>query len=98
PLNVTNFSCSRWQTATSPEWGLSFPSTTSCAWRFGFIPRLRAEMLCMVLDWTSSDLIFSKALMQYVTVRAPTLSRPEEDGRNGHHVRAHNVKSDVVAK
>jgi NADH:ubiquinone reductase (H+-translocating) len=41
------------------------------------LPRLEKK-LRVALDWTL-DLLFSKDLVQFLTVRAPTLSRPEEE-------------------
>jgi len=68
-------------------------------WRTIYLSKLPRfeKKLRVALDWTL-DLIFSKDLVQYITVRAPTLSRPEEEGRHGHRVHVNSVKSDVVAK
>ncbi|HXH12718.1 MAG TPA: FAD-dependent oxidoreductase, partial [Alphaproteobacteria bacterium] len=68
-------------------------------WRTIYLSKLPRfeKKLRVALDWTL-DLIFSKDLVQYVTVRAPTLSRPEEEGRQGHGPRVTSAMSDVAAK
>jgi NADH dehydrogenase len=52
-------------------------------WRTIYLAKLpRAEKkLRVMLDWTL-DLLFSKDLVHYATVRSPSLSRPEDPGRS----------------
>jgi NADH dehydrogenase len=68
-------------------------------WRTIYLSKLpRFEKKVRVaLDWTL-DLLFSKDLVQFVTLRAPTMSRPENGNRPADRTRANNVKSEVVAK
>jgi NADH dehydrogenase len=68
-------------------------------WRTIYLSKLPRfeKKLRVALDWTL-DLIFSKDLVQYVTVRAPTMSGPEDDGRNGNRGRVSGVNRDAVAK
>lgn len=68
-------------------------------WRTIYLSKLPRfeKKLRVALDWTL-DLIFSKDLVQFITVRAPTLSRPEEEGRQGHGTRVTSAMSDVAAK
>jgi NADH dehydrogenase len=68
-------------------------------WRTIYLSKLPRfeKKLRVALDWTL-DLLFSKDLVQYVTVRAPTLSRPEENGRHGHGAHVTGVKSGAAAQ
>jgi NADH dehydrogenase len=60
------------------------------------LPRFEKKVR-VVLDWTL-DLLFSKDLVQFVTLRAPTMSRPEHDSRPADRTRANSIESEVVAK
>jgi len=51
----------------------------------------------IALDWTL-DLLFSKDLVQFVTLRSPTMSRPENNSRPADRVHVSSVKSEVVVK
>jgi NADH dehydrogenase len=68
-------------------------------WRSIYLSKLpRFEKKVRVaLDWTL-DLLFSKDLVQFITLRAPAMSRPENSSRPADHTHANNVKSEVVAK
>jgi NADH:ubiquinone reductase (H+-translocating) len=68
-------------------------------WRTIYLSKLpRFEKKVRVaLDWTL-DLLFSKDLVQFITLRAPTMSRPDGSSRPADRTRAHSVKSEVVAK
>lgn len=67
-------------------------------WRTIYLSKLPRfeKKLRVTLDWTL-DLMFSKDLVQYLTIRAPTMSRSEENGPNGNGERVSSVKRDVVA-
>jgi NADH dehydrogenase len=66
-------------------------------WRTIYLSKLpRFEKKVRVaLDWTL-DLLFSKDLVQFVTLRAPTMSRPDNDSRPTDRTRANSIKSEVV--
>jgi NADH dehydrogenase len=68
-------------------------------WRTIYLSKLpRFEKKVRVaLDWTL-DLLFSKDLVQFVTLRAPAMSRPENGSHSADRSHAKNVKSEVVAK
>jgi NADH:ubiquinone reductase (H+-translocating) len=68
-------------------------------WRTIYLSKLpRFEKKVRVaLDWTL-DLLFSKDLVQFVTLRSPTMSRPENNSRPADRVHVGSVKSEVVAK
>jgi NADH dehydrogenase len=68
-------------------------------WRTIYLSKLpRFEKKVRVaLDWTL-DLLFSKDLVQFVTLRAPTMSRPEPGGRPADRTRTNSIESEVVAK
>jgi NADH dehydrogenase len=68
-------------------------------WRTIYLSKLpRFEKKVRVaLDWTL-DLLFSKDLVQFVTLRAPTMSRPEHGSRPVDRTRANNVKGEVITK
>jgi len=68
-------------------------------WRTIYLSKLpRFEKKVRVaLDWTL-DLLFSKDLVQFVTLRAPTMSRPENDRQPADRSHPDAVKSAVVAK
>ena len=68
-------------------------------WRTIYLSKLpRFEKKVRVaLDWTL-DLLFSKDLVQFVTLRAPTMSRPEHGSRPADRTRANSIESEVVAK
>ena len=65
-------------------------------WRTIYLSKLpRFEKKVRVaLDWTL-DLLFSKDLVQFVTLRAPTMSRPDNGSRPADRIRANNVKGEV---
>jgi NADH dehydrogenase len=68
-------------------------------WRtiyLGKLPRVEKKVR-VALDWTL-DLLFSKDLVQFVTLRAPTMSRPEHGSHPADRSHAKNVKNEVVAK
>jgi NADH:quinone reductase (non-electrogenic) len=68
-------------------------------WRTIYLSKLpRFEKKVRVaLDWTL-DLLFSKDLVQFVTLRSPTMSRPENNSRPADRVHVSNLKGEVVAK
>jgi NADH:ubiquinone reductase (H+-translocating) len=68
-------------------------------WRTIYLSKLpRFEKKVRVaLDWTL-DLLFSKDLVQFVTLRAPTMSRPENGGRPTNHSYVSRTASEVVTK
>jgi hypothetical protein len=51
----------------------------------------------VALDWTL-DLLFSKDLVQFVTLRAPTMSRLDNGGRPADRTRTDSLKIEGVAK
>ena len=68
-------------------------------WRTIYLSKLpRFEKKVRVaLDWTL-DLLFSKDLVQFVTLRAPTMSRLDNGSRPIDRSHTNGVKSEVVAK
>jgi NADH dehydrogenase len=68
-------------------------------WRTIYLSKLpRFEKKVRVaLDWTL-DLLFSKDLVQFVTLRAPTMSRPENGSRLADHAHASSPNSEVAVK
>ena len=68
-------------------------------WRTIYLSKLpRFEKKVRVaLDWTL-DLLFSKDLVQFVTLRSPTMSRPESNSRPADRIHVSNLKGKVVAK
>jgi len=68
-------------------------------WRTIYLSKLpRFEKKVRVaLDWTL-DLLFSKDLVQFVTLRSPTMSRPDNDSRPADRIHVSSLKSEVVAK
>jgi NADH dehydrogenase len=68
-------------------------------WRTIYLSKLpRFEKKVRVaLDWTL-DLLFSKDLVQFVTLRAPTMSRPENGGRPTNHSYVSRTASEIVTK
>jgi NADH dehydrogenase len=68
-------------------------------WRTIYLSKLpRFEKKVRVaLDWTL-DLLFSKDLVQFVTLRAPTMSRQEVGNRPVDRAGANHVKGGAVAK
>jgi NADH dehydrogenase len=68
-------------------------------WRTIYLSKLpRFEKKVRVaLDWTL-DLLFSKDFVQFVTLRAPTMSRSEHGSRPTDRRHAEHVKSEGVAK
>jgi NADH:quinone reductase (non-electrogenic) len=68
-------------------------------WRTIYLSKLpRFEKKVRVaLDWTL-DLLFSKDLVQFVTLRAPTMSRSDNGTRPAERTHANHVESEVVAK
>jgi NADH:ubiquinone reductase (H+-translocating) len=63
-------------------------------WRTIYLSKLPRfeKKLRVALDWTL-DLLFSKDLVQFITLRAPTMSRPEDSSRlagRAHASRVHN--------
>jgi NADH dehydrogenase len=68
-------------------------------WRTIYLSKLpRFEKKVRVaLDWTL-DLLFSKDLVQFVTLRSPTMSRPENINRPADRLGASHFKSGIVAK
>jgi NADH dehydrogenase len=65
-------------------------------WRTIYLSKLpRFEKKVRVaLDWTL-DLLFSKDLVQFVTLRAPTMSKPDNGSRPADRSRTNNVKGEV---
>jgi hypothetical protein len=51
----------------------------------------------VALDWTL-DLLFSKDLVQFITLRAPTMSRPENGRRLAGRTHASDPNSEVAVK
>jgi NADH dehydrogenase len=68
-------------------------------WRTIYLSKLPRfeKKLRVALDWTL-DLVFSKDLVQFLTVRAPTLSRAEEESRADNHRQARRANSEPVIK
>jgi NADH:quinone reductase (non-electrogenic) len=68
-------------------------------WRTIYLSKLpRFEKKVRVaLDWTL-DLLFSKDLVQFVTLRAPTMSRPENASRLADRTHASTPNSEVAVK
>ena len=68
-------------------------------WRTIYLSKLpRFEKKVRVaLDWTL-DLLFSKDLVQFITLRAPTMSRLDNGSRPADRTHASGVTSQVVAK
>ena len=68
-------------------------------WRTIYLSKLpRFEKKVRVaLDWTL-DLLFSKDLVQFVTLRAPTMSRLDNGGRPADRTRTDSLKTEGVAK
>jgi NADH:ubiquinone reductase (H+-translocating) len=68
-------------------------------WRTIYLSKLpRFEKKVRVaLDWTL-DLLFSKDLVQFVTLRAPTMSRPENASRLADRTHASSPNSEVAVK
>ncbi|MGH8070477.1 MAG: NAD(P)/FAD-dependent oxidoreductase [Candidatus Entotheonellia bacterium] len=68
-------------------------------WRTIYLSKLpRFEKKVRVaLDWTL-DLLFSKDLVQFVTLRAPTMSRPENDRRPADRTQVSSLTGEPVAK
>jgi NADH dehydrogenase len=60
------------------------------------LPRFEKKMR-VTLDWTL-DLLFSKDLVQFVTLRAPTMSRPENASRLADRTHASTPNSEVAVK
>jgi NADH:ubiquinone reductase (H+-translocating) len=67
-------------------------------WRTIYLSKLpRFEKKVRVaLDWTL-DLLFSKDLVQFITLRAPTMSRPENGSRPATRPQAVSTNSQVAA-
>jgi NADH dehydrogenase len=67
-------------------------------WRTIYLSKLpRFEKKVRVaLDWTL-DLLFSKDLVQFITLRAPTMSRPENGSRPTNRAHASSPNSEVAA-
>jgi NADH dehydrogenase len=68
-------------------------------WRTIYLSKLPRfeKKLRVALDWTL-DLLFSKDLVQFLTVRAPTMSRAEDDSRAKNHIQGRSVNSEPMAK
>jgi NADH dehydrogenase len=68
-------------------------------WRTIYLSKLpRFEKKVRVaLDWTL-DLLFSKDLVQFVTLRSSTMSRPENNSRPADRLQVSTLRGDVVAK
>jgi NADH:ubiquinone reductase (H+-translocating) len=68
-------------------------------WRTIYLSKLpRFEKKVRVaLDWTL-DLLFSKDLVQFVTLRAPTMSRPEHGSGAADRTHANNTASSVLSR
>jgi NADH:ubiquinone reductase (H+-translocating) len=68
-------------------------------WRTIYLSKLpRFEKKVRVaLDWTL-DLLFSKDLVQFVTLRAPTMSRPENGRRPADRTQVSSLTGEPVAK
>ena len=64
-------------------------------WRTIYLSKLpRFEKKVRVaLDWTL-DLLFSKDLVQFLTLRAPAVSHLEEDGQPSRRAAAHSVAAE----
>ena len=60
------------------------------------LPRFEKKVR-VALDWTL-DLLFSKDLVQFVTLRAPTMSQPENGSSPTNRTRGDTIKGEVVAK
>jgi NADH dehydrogenase len=60
------------------------------------LPRFEKKVR-VALDWTL-DLLFSWDLVQFVTLRSPTMSRPENNGRPADRIGVSSVKTEIVAK
>jgi hypothetical protein len=60
------------------------------------LPRVEKNVR-VALDWTL-DLLFSKDLVQFVTLRAPTMSRPEHGSRPADRTHANNTASSVLSR
>jgi len=72
--------------------GLKFSGFFACClWRIIYLSKLPRfeEKLSVALDWTL-DLLFSKDFVQFVTFRAPTISRAKEE-RSPRKLRAATV-------
>jgi NADH dehydrogenase len=65
-------------------------------WRTIYLSKLPRfeKKLRVALDWTL-DLLFSKDLVQFVTLRAPTMSRPEAGNRPVDRAGTNHIKSRV---
>jgi NADH dehydrogenase len=68
-------------------------------WRTIYLSKLpRFEKKVRVaLDWTL-DLLFSKDLVQFITLRSPTMSRSESHSRPAGRIHVSSLKSEVIAK
>jgi NADH dehydrogenase len=68
-------------------------------WRTIYLSKLPRfeKKLRVALDWTL-DLLFSKDLVQYLTIRAPTMSRSEEEERDHNRERVGSANRNVVVK
>jgi NADH dehydrogenase len=68
-------------------------------WRTIYLSKLPRfeKKLRVALDWTL-DLLFSKDLVQFLTVRAPTLSRAEYDDRASNHSHVTRANNTPVGK
>ena len=68
-------------------------------WRTIYLSKLPRfeKKLRVALDWTL-DLLFSKDLVQFLTVRAPTLSRAEDESRAQNRLQARGANSTTVAR
>jgi hypothetical protein len=60
------------------------------------LPRFEKKVR-VALDWTL-DLLFSKDLVQFVTLRAPTMSRLDNGDRPADRTRTDSLKTEGVAK
>jgi NADH dehydrogenase len=68
-------------------------------WRTIYLSKLPRfeKKLRVALDWTL-DLLFSKDLVQFITLRAPTMSRAEDDRRPTNRAQLRGANSEVAAK